>query len=71
MRPRVGGSEHDWPSGEGTDYCAVRERERVAVDRRTPALVAARGRSADTFQLSVRIVGGSVPIYVHRAYEIA
>jgi hypothetical protein len=25
MRRRVGSPEHDRPSGEGTDYCAVRE----------------------------------------------
>ena len=27
MRPRVGDAEHDRPSVEGTDYCAVRELE--------------------------------------------
>ena len=29
-RCRVGGSEHDVPSAEGTDYCAVREHESEA-----------------------------------------
>ena len=43
MRPRVGGLEHAGPSGEGTDYCAVRVHEpvgdadRVASRLRGPA----------------------------------
>ena len=43
MRGRVGDPEHDRPSGEGTDYCAVREIEpvgdadRVASRLRDPA----------------------------------
>ena len=30
MRRRVGGPEHETPSGVGTDYCAVREHLREA-----------------------------------------